>query len=115
MKPIDDEEKGIREIEIYKELNIMDPSPAQPSEYKTHMENDGERDDDALDIPLAKAKITSGDIQSTNTISSQNSIPGEDPTEMDDPKKDACSEGDYALIIEDRMQIPLQLTNDELG
>ena len=55
MKPIDDEEKGIRatgmnklNIEIdefklqqqvyrYKDLNIKEPSPAQPSEYKTHM------------------------------------------------------------------------------
>ena len=79
------------------------------------MEYNGERDDDALDIPLAKAKLTYVDIQSTNTTSSQKSIPGEDSTEMDDPKKDACSEGDYALIIEDRMQIPLQLANDEPG
>ena len=99
----------------YKDLNIEEPYPAQPSEYKTHMENDGERDDDALDIQLAKAKVTSGDIKSTNTISSQNIIPGEDPTEMDDPKRDACNEGDYALIIEDRMRIPLQLTNGEPG
>ena len=104
-------QSGNAEDEIRSQKDILEEDPTEiddPRKGSYHGSDYTLISEDRMPIPLHLADIKTGDptteienisvdMQSGNVedeIGSQKDILEEDPTEMNDPKKDACSKGD---------------------